>query len=64
MMGGAYFEKHFGNPDNVNEEEMIQTALATVAQHLGFDEEPIRVSLTLHKVERKSKTHVLITLIR
>ncbi|GAV06380.1 hypothetical protein RvY_16389 [Ramazzottius varieornatus] len=49
MMGGAYFEKHFGNPENVNEEEMIQTALKTVAEHLGFDEEPLRVSLTLHK---------------
>ena len=51
MMGGAWFDEYFGNPDNCDISEMEDIAVTTVRDHLGIKEEPFRVISRLQKVK-------------
>lgn len=43
MMGGEWFYKLFGSPDQVSEETLERVAVDACSQHLGFKAAPRRV---------------------
>ncbi|MGH0154291.1 UNVERIFIED_CONTAM: hypothetical protein FKN15_057460, partial [Acipenser sinensis] len=49
MMGGAWFSEVFGDPEEVREELLLQTAAQAVRTHLGVDAEPIWSNVSLQK---------------
>ncbi|XP_041081776.1 protoporphyrinogen oxidase isoform X3 [Polyodon spathula] len=49
MMGGAWFSEVFGDPEEVKEEQLLQTAAQAVRTHLGVDAEPIWSNVSLQK---------------
>lgn len=49
-MGGAWFSEVFGDPEEVREELLLQTAAQAVRTHLGVDAEPIWSNVSLQKV--------------
>ena len=41
MMGGAWFEELFGDPNNVDSDHLESIAIETVRDHLGITTTPI-----------------------
>lgn len=54
MMGGEWFEEHFGNvDDNIKDtSKVILAAIEGAKVHLGFKKNPVRVLAAVHKVIR------------
>ena len=49
-MGGAWFEQHFGDPNDVSEKEIAEIAINEVRKQIGASEKPIRTIVNIHKV--------------
>lgn len=49
-MGGAWFTESFGDIDKCNVDNIVDTAVKTVAEHLNVQERPFRVIPHVHKV--------------
>ena len=50
MMGGAWFEQHFGDPNDVNEQEIAEIAINEARKQIGAMEKPIRTIVNIQKV--------------
>ena len=50
MMGGAWFEQHFGDPNDVSEKEIAEIAINEARKQIGASEKPIRTIVNIHKV--------------
>lgn len=49
-MGGHWFSDLFGDPESVNEGQLVAMARETIADHLGIRTEPTRVFVRIQKV--------------
>ena len=52
MMGGAWFEEFFGDPDQCDPDHIAKVAVEETKQQLNITEEPVRVISTVHKVSQ------------
>lgn len=50
MMGGAWFQEVFGDPDGVSEQALLDRATQGVASHLGVTAPPVWSLVALQKV--------------
>ena len=50
MLGGEWFEKLFGQPEEVSEESIIQAALEELKNQLGITERPTHQICRIQKV--------------
>lgn len=49
MMGGAWFQEVFGDPDQVSEDALLSRAVSAVQRHLGVQQSPRWSSVTVHR---------------
>lgn len=56
MLGGEWFEKLFGSPDEVSIESIIGVAREELRLHLGITSDPTETLGRIHKVNNYSKT--------
>lgn len=49
MMGGAWFQEVFGDPDHVSEDTLLSRAVSAVRQHLGVEQSPRWSSVAVHR---------------
>ncbi|KAJ0066656.1 hypothetical protein NL108_016760, partial [Boleophthalmus pectinirostris] len=49
MMGGAWFQEVFGDPDQVSPDLLLSTAESAVKRHLGIRERPLWSNVALHR---------------
>lgn len=47
-MGGRWFETLFGNPDNVQTDDLLKVAVEAIRRHLGISNPPIRSQVFVH----------------
>ncbi|XP_072317270.1 protoporphyrinogen oxidase [Eucyclogobius newberryi] len=49
MMGGAWFQEVFGDPDRVKPDHLLSTAVSAVSRHLGVSQNPVWSNVALHR---------------
>ena len=58
-MGGAWFEQHFGDPNDVSEKEIAEIAINEARKQIGASEKPIRTIVNIHKVRFDKNSDLL-----
>lgn len=49
MMGGAWFQEVFGDPDHVSQDDLLSRAVSAVSRHLGISQSPRWSSVAVHR---------------
>lgn len=49
MMGGAWFQEVFGDPDHVSQDDLLSRAVSAVSCHLGISQSPRWSSVAVHR---------------
>ena len=51
MMGGAWYEQHFGDPNHPNRDEIAAIATEESAKQLSITKKPTTTIVNVHKVK-------------
>ena len=57
MMGGEWFEELFGDPNTVNDDTLVNTALQSLYTQLEISQEPSDCHVTVQKVNSCDKNN-------
>lgn len=57
MMGGQWFEELFGDPNTVNDDTLVNTALESLYTQLEISQEPSDCHVTVQKVNSCDKNN-------